>query len=145
MVAWQERFAPKIAHLKSRIALCTMEDVVVNNGDMELRRKEVAWLWARITASPIVMSDLSPYGYPVKENFDRQTHRVMIRRQTYLDITSAAWVYEQRRITPPRWFKVLGFADIQQWIFLTVHLQERSELAQPPMSSLDPRPSKVSL
>src|SRR5262245_61687782 len=105
-----QKGAIKISDLSSRIALCTMQDVVEQkDGQMELRRKEVARLWACIRANTYTSSFLSPYGYYAKpEKADLQTHTVTIRRRTYLEITSAAWVYEERRITAPIWYKVLG-------------------------------------
>jgi len=91
----------KISDLSSRVAVCSMKDVVEQNGQMELRRKEIATLWACVRPNTTSMSFMSPYGYATMETADRRTHFIYIRRKTYLDITTAAWIYEQRRVTPP--------------------------------------------
>jgi head-tail adaptor len=124
-----------------------MKDVVEQNGHMELTRKEIATLWAAIRPNTTSMSFMSPYGYAVQETADRRTHKIYIRRKTYLDITSAAWIYEYKRVTAPLWYKVLGYYLEDEWIIMPVHLQERSDLAQPPQSEtvLRPQPSKVLL
>ena len=141
------RQSVKVADLSSRVAVCSMKDVVEQNGQMELRRKEIATLWACVRPNTVSMSFISPYGYAALEAADRRTHTVIIRRKTYLDITSAAWVYEQKRITPPLWYKVLGYYEEGCWLVLPVHLQEHSDQAQPPQSDLMLRPqqSKIQL
>src|SRR5262245_59721101 len=140
----------KISDLNCRVVLCTMQDIVEQDGQMALRRQEVARIWASIKVSSIsfasAMSFMSAQGYASVDNPDRVTHKIVIRRQSYLDVTSAAWIYEERRITAPRWYKVLGFYYWEgNWIVIPVHLQERSDQAQPPQSDLRARPSKVSL
>lgn len=146
MVAFQAKFNAKIADLNHRIALCRMHDIVDENGEMQLRREGVRYLWAAIRPSPTVMSFLAPTGYPFEEFEDRQTHRIIIRMQTEVDISSAAWVYEERLKSPPRWYKILGFFEqLPCWLILTAHLHERSDKASPPTGTLTPQPSKVRL
>ena len=145
MVAFSARFNPKISDLRHRLALCSMQDVVEKDGTMELSRKEIAWTWGWIMGQQTVPSFLTPYGYPFGEKFDRVTHRIMVRGGLALDYTSAAWVYETRRVGVPRWYKVVGQFDYERWVFLNVHLQERSEDAQPPVGGLRPLQSKVTL
>jgi len=122
-----------------------MKDVVEKDGQMELRRKEIATLWACVRPNTTTMSFISSQGYAIREAFDNRTHNIYIRRKTYLDISSAAWVYEQRRITAPLWYKVLGYYEEDCWIIMIVHLQEHSDRAQPPTGDLRPQPSKVVL
>jgi len=140
-----QRSTIKISDLSSRVAICSMKDVVEQNGQMALTRKEVATLWACVRPNTSSVSFISPYGYATKERADLKSHMIYIRRKTYLDITTAAWVYEQRRITPPLWYKVLGYYEEDCWLVLGVHLQEHSDLAQPPVGDLRAQPSKVVL
>ena len=74
-----------------------------------------------------------------------KSHVVTIRKQTNVDITSAAWVYEERRISPPIWYKVLGFAERGNFIEISDHLHERSEQTQKPHGDLSPAVQKVVL
>ena len=70
------------------------------------------------------------------EEADRVTHIITIRGATEVDITSAAWVYEEFRKSPPRWYKVVGFSDVDRWIRMTCRLVERSDDAQPSENEL---------
>src|SRR5262245_15057153 len=135
----------KIATLTHWVALCTMEDVVDNNGQMELTRRPVTWLWAEITMQWNLPSFIGRNGYAIQETQDRSTHHISIRAGSGLIVTSAAWVYEERRKSPPRWYKVIGFGEADEYIVLTTHLLEMSDKAQPPTNTLSPRPQGVKL
>ena len=135
----------KIADLAHRVALCTMHDVVDSNGTMTLARKDMAQLWAAIDPALNLSSFIAPSGYAIVNPVTQATHRVMIRAQSGLEITTAAWVYEYRRKSSPRWYKILGFTESDSWILLPTHLVERSMQASPPLGDLQPLPSRVSL
>jgi hypothetical protein len=124
-----------------------MEDVVEKNGYMTLARRPVLWTWAMIDAALNIASFLTPYGYSYKESRDAwRTHRILIRAQTGLLLTSTAWIYEERRKTSPRWYKLLDVTESDNWIFILSHLIERSDKAQPPLAHpLLPQPSNVEL
>jgi hypothetical protein len=147
MVAFIARFNPRMSDLNTRICLCTAQDVVTKDGEMQLRREEVKWMWASVRASPTVMSYTTPWGYPAKEELDRQTHRIIVREQIELDITTRGWAYEKRLKGPPRWYKLLGYFDFnERWLIMTCHLTEKSEMVIPPQGSiLLPRLSQVPL
>jgi hypothetical protein len=147
MVAFAARFNPRISELRHWVALCSMQDVVIDGDTMELSRKEVVWTWAWIQGQQPYPSTVTPYGYAALEQlgFNRNTHKVMVRAGLDLDYTTAAWVYEKRLTSAPRWYKVNGFFEHEGWVFLYVHLQERSDQAQPPVGALRPTQSKVSL
>ncbi|TAI61584.1 hypothetical protein [Bradyrhizobium sp. Leo170] len=134
MASKEPKSGPKIANFSHRVALCTMKDVVDQGGTMVLARPAVAWVWAGIRQPR--PSFMSPYGYAVLEEADRVTHIITIRGNAGIDITSAAWVYEKFRISPPRWYKVVGFSDVDRWIRLACRLVERSDTAQPSQSEL---------
>ena len=123
-----------IGRLRSRIKLCSMRDVVEQNGTMKLTREEALECWAAIEAYRNYANFVGMGGYVVLDPHVHKSHIVTIRRQTNVDITSAAWVYEARRTSPPRWYKVLGFSnsDCNRWIVISVHLHEVSDNASPP-------------
>ncbi|MGY3615669.1 phage head completion protein [Bradyrhizobium sp. USDA 10063] len=125
----------KISDLRNRVSLCTMHDVVEQGGVMTLSRTSIASVWAAIYAQPHLQSFISPYGYAIQEKAERPTHLITVRYKVDLDFTSAAWVYEERRKSPPRWYKVLGFYDNENWIVIHAHLVQRSEQASPPQSN----------
>ena len=103
--------APKIGDMCYRVALCTMNDVVLEGDAMTLSREVVTFTWASITHQWNQPSFIGKEGYAVKELRDRPTHLITVRYGLQLDYTSAAWVYEQRLKSPPRWYKVVGFAE----------------------------------
>lgn len=127
----------KIADLSHRVALCSMHDVVDDQGHMRLIREVVSWQWAQIDAALNLVSFLSPQGYAFMDSNNAwASHRVILRGASGLEITSAAWVYEQRRKSAPRWYKVLGFTESDNWLLLSTHLMERSDQATPPVNVL---------
>jgi hypothetical protein len=84
-------------------------------------------------------------GYAIKEGFDRETHVITVRAHLGLSVTSAAWVYEEFRVSEPRWYKVIGFSEQDSWLALSCHLVERSDLAQPPTGDLVAKASDILL
>jgi len=139
-----------MATMRHRVVLCSMRDVVEKNGIMELTRTEVVETWARVR--PFVTfgakgAFISPAGYHILDPDYHQSHWIAIRFQHHLDITSAAWVYEARRKSTPRWFKVLGVIETEdkRWYEIAVHLHERSDDAPKPVNNLSPVQSNVIL
>ena len=136
----------KIADLAHRIALCTMHDVVEKEGVMTLHREAVTWIWAAIDTALNLSSFVAPSGYSIRNPVTQATHRIMIRAQSGLEITTAAWAYETRRKSSPRWYKILGFTESESWILLPTHLVEHSIRALPPIENmLQAQPAPVTL
>jgi hypothetical protein len=136
----------KIAKLKYRVALCSMKDVVESDGTMSLTREGVTWTWAAITSAVNLPSFMGVSGYAVLESTSRMTHKIVTRALPHLDITSAAWIYEERGISAPRWYKFLGVAESDCWWSFSVHLVEKSDNVQPPVTNaLRAQPSQVAL
>jgi hypothetical protein len=123
-----------------------MDDVVVNETTMELRRKSVRKSWAAIEHQTHMASFISSQGFAVKENSQRPSHRITVRMQHELDYSATAWVYEEFLKSPPRWYKVLGFVDEENFVMLECHLVERNEDARPvDEGALAPAPQNVEL
>jgi hypothetical protein len=83
-----------IASLRHRIKLCSMKDVVERNGEMSLTRAEVLECWAGIEAYRNFPNFVGAAGYVILDPHVHKSHVITIRRQTNVDITSAAWIYE---------------------------------------------------
>lgn len=118
----------KIAALKHRIALCRMEDVVTQDGEMHLTRKDVFHAWARIEAKQ--GSAFSPAGYSVDEPRTTKTHEIYIRYRSDMEISAMAWIFEERLKSSPRWFKILKVSDYMedgQWWCFKCRIVERSD------------------
>lgn len=137
----------KIADLRYRVALCTMQDVVRSGDTMELTRAPVARVWAKVDQQNNLPSYVSPAGYTIREPASNPSHHITVRKRVNMDFTTAAWVYEERLKAPPRWYKVLGVQDDgTDWVVMTCRLVERSEMVLPPASAaLTAQPSDVVL
>jgi hypothetical protein len=136
----------KISLMKHRVAICTMKDVVLSSDTMELRREAVVWTWARIDQQQHLPSFISEAGFAIKELATRATHRIRVRVGLNIDYSSAAWIYEEFRRSPARWYKVLGFVDdVENMVMLECHLVESNEMAKPTRGDLDPERMKVLL
>lgn len=122
-----------IKDFKHRVAVCSMADVVDDSGRMWLSRKDVYHCWARIAVS--VSSMFSKEGQAVRQGRNERTHKITIRMRRDIDFTVAAWLYEERLQSPPRWFKVLSYqeqGEAGEFLELDCRLTERSAEASLP-------------
>lgn len=122
-----------IAAFKHRVAICSMQDVVNEAGEMRLTRKDVYHAWAKIIVS--VSSQFSKEGQAVNQSRNSRTHKIIIRMRRDIDFTVAAWLYEERLQSPPRWFKVLSYqeqGEAGEYLELDCRLTERGEEASKP-------------
>jgi len=137
-----------IADLRHRVVLCSMRDVVEQNGIMSLTRTEVVETWARIRPFLTFGSKgtfFGVQGYTVLDPKLHQSHWIAIRFQHDIDINSTAWVYESRRKGLPRWYKVLGATETEdhRYIEIACHLHERAETISPPRGVLSPAQNNI--
>lgn len=125
---------PKIKNsdLSHRVALCTMHDVVAKDGKMTFLRVPVQFIWAQVDAALNLPVFMTAGGYSYKESQDAwYSHRVIIRSQSHIEASCMAWVYEEKRKTSPRWYKLLGFTESDNYTLLITHLVERAEDMKP--------------
>lgn len=67
-------------------------------------------------------------GYNIMEDRNRQTHVATMRMRRDLEISSAAWIFEQRLQSGSRWFKVLGIKEEDgTMLTLSLRLVERGD------------------
>lgn len=124
-----------IAKLSHYVSICGMEDVVEASGVMSLARKAAFEAWAAIEMKKA--SSFSKAGYNVDSAKNEQTHEIYIRYRTDFEISHMAWVFEERLMSSPRWFKILKVADKKengQYWCLSCQLVERSDDVTPPVS-----------
>lgn len=127
----------RIADFRHRVSICSMNDVVDNNGTMQLIRKDVYQCWAKIYG--VRGYQQSKAGYTVKENLNYRTHVVAIRYRRDIDMTTAAWIYEERRQSPPRWFKIVNSVDgddNSEFLEIEARLVENSPDAVSPVADV---------
>jgi head-tail adaptor len=131
----------RIAELKHHVALCSMKDVVTEGGEMVLIRSDVLKIWCKIESRSASFASPSMYGqagYAILENRDRQTHVITMPMRRDFDISSAAWIYEQRLQSGARWYKVLGIRELNedgQYMVLSARLIERGDDLTPPVAA----------
>lgn len=99
------RVAKKFKH---RLSVCRQEDVVLEN-DLLYRKHEIYTGWAMVERRRA--QTFSPDGQSVLEEHNRRTHFIRMRYRPDVEITMAAWLYEHRMKSAPRWFKVLNVGD----------------------------------
>jgi hypothetical protein len=100
------RITKKFKHL---VQVCSAEDVADGNGGISYQKKMIFEGWAMIVARRAQTVD--PYGNTVMEERDRRTHFIHMRYRPNVLITSSGWIYEHRRLSAPRWFKILHWMD----------------------------------
>ena len=126
-----------------------MEDVIDENGVIRLTRRAVLPMWASI--EPKLGSTFSPAGFAIMEPKDVQSHLIVIRSYRDFSLSSAAWVYEEREQSVPRWFKILKVKDINDERFtqLSCRLVEKNDIISKPLEpdllATEPLPHGVTL
>lgn len=119
-----------VASLSHRVSLCTANDVVLENGAYRITKEKVLSMWASI--EPKLGSMFSREGFTVMESTSRQTHVICMRYRRDFDITSSAWIYEERLQSAPRWFKILAVSDENDKWYFKCRLVEQSDMVREP-------------
>lgn len=130
----------RIADFRWRVVICSMDDVVINSAEMRLIRKGIYEAWAYI--APKRASMFSKEGYAVKEKRDSPSHNIAIRYRADISFSTAAWIYEKRLKSPPRWFKILGYQNKDEgseYYIFSARLVEQSDLAVEPAEGEEPK------
>lgn len=138
--------APRISSrdLKNRISLCKAEDVILSPTEIVITRTDVLQTWAKVEAKQGSM--YAPTGYAIMEERNKQTHIITIRARYDIDITSAAWIYEERMQSGARWYKVLKIRDDGTdtgFTVLSCRLVERGENLVEPVVTAETENAKV--
>lgn len=98
-----------IAKLRHKINLCSQKDVVVGS-EIKLIREDILATWAMIE---VKKGSMFVNGAAVRDNRNARTHCIYIRYRSDLEITGYAWIYEERHLSPPRWFKILTVQETE--------------------------------
>lgn len=123
-----------IAALCHRVSLCTMNDVVTDAEGMRLTRTGVFGAWAAIEAKRGSM--YAPGGVVIEESREVQSHLITIRYRYDFEISSAAWIFEEPRKSPPRWYKILAVKETScDWWVLSCRIVEKSDLVSRPQEA----------
>ncbi|MGL5736574.1 MAG: phage head completion protein [Beijerinckiaceae bacterium] len=128
-----------IADFKHRIVMCSSQDVVSADGEMTLNKVSAWEAWAHV--EEMRGSYFSREGYAIKEGRESPSHKICIRYRQDKEISSAAWIYEERRKSSPRWFKILEVRDVgelgRHWA-LDCRLVQRSDMVVKPAPVAEP-------
>lgn len=137
---------PTNADLKHRVVLCTSADVMIAGDTLLIQRKEVRECWAGIAPSREQL--FSRDGIAIRESRDSASHKITIRYSPEQPISAAAWVFERRLKSEPRWFKVLGRQNLDEdsrFVVLRCRLvEERDDITAPATASAQTAPQNGS-
>jgi hypothetical protein len=112
-----------------------MHDVVDEGGTMRLIREIVSLTWAQIEVRRGTFIGLS--GYAIDDSLEKKTHLITVRYRTDLEFTSAAWIYEKRLKSAPRWYKVIEILnDHSEFVSIWCRLAEQSDNTTAPVASM---------
>lgn len=101
---------PSQADLRHMVALCSEKDVVAGPASIEILRPPV--FEARAAIEPKRGQTWSRLGVVAHDETERPSHEITIRFRPDVDITKAAWLYEERLQSGRRWFKILDHYDV---------------------------------
>jgi head-tail adaptor len=123
---------PTTSDLRHRVKLCSAQDVITEDGELKFSREEVFTTWAQIEAK--IASQFNRSGENLLNEKERQTHLITIRFRRDIDVSSTAWIYEERAQSGARWFKVKGVRDLNedgQFLQISASLLERGIVTPP--------------
>lgn len=131
-----------LANLRHRVHLCSQKDVVID-GDMRLNREGVLTMWAEIVAKSA--SAFTANGASVGDEKKLRTHVITTRYHRDFDVSNMAWIYEERRKSAPRWFKVIRVNQTEksgsEFFMFDCRLIERAADLVEPASPAPNRPA----
>ena len=124
-----------IGSRKHRIVVCASRDNIESSDTVSIVRRGVFDGWAAIELKR--SSSFSREGFSIQQGSEVVTHFVTMNYRPDVDITNAAWLYEERRVSPPRWFKIIRYGELDErfWRF-EARLVEKSEDAPKPKAVL---------
>lgn len=122
-----------IADRKHKLLVCRADDVVIDGAEIRLEKSGIYAGWAAIKAKK--PSTYVPQGVTVGEPVDKPTHVITMNFRSDVEITSAAWLYEARLKSPPRWFKILSLVEGCDYFEFHCRLTERSDIAPVPSNT----------
>ena len=125
------------------VQLCTQNDVVESDGLFKLRRSVA--LKGRVKIEANSASNFNPQGGAYDGNREKRTHLITMRYNPQLIVTNLAWIYEARRKSAPRWFKILKVKQTEDagppYFVFDCKLRELSDLAPEPAPNGTFRPT----
>lgn len=127
----------KTADRKHRVVLCSQKSDVDENGNLLIKRQGAIEGWACIDVAKA--SRFSNSGQVVSKD-EAPTHVITMTYNPDVNISVAAWIYEHRLKSPPRWFKVLSVKNVEEksrFMAMTVRLAEITDDAQKPAEKND--------
>lgn len=135
-----------IADRNARVTVCSMQDVVQEAGYMRLFKKGIYSGWANVAAKTGGQM-FAPQGVSINENLERASHVIHMNYRSDVVISSAAWIYQEFRKSPPRWYKILKVTEeVGCYFKFECRLVERADdAAQPVAHVASVAPSGVEL
>lgn len=112
-----------------RVALCSEKDVIPDPEKFLVYKKFIYEAWASIEVKKA--SQFTRDGVSM-EDHKKVTHKIMMNYRSDVDISFAAWIYDKRLKSPPRWFRILKVSDDSEFFTFEVRLAENSEDAAKP-------------
>lgn len=135
-----------IRNMRHKLVFCTARDTA-DGGVLYQARDIVFTTMGGIETKKTSM--FSKSGMAILEEKNRPTHNVYIRNNPMFNLSSAAWVYEEFRKSSPRWYKLIGVAELtddMKFLKIQVNLAERGDDLRKPVdenSMLQPSQRKV--
>lgn len=123
----------KTADRKHRVVLCSQKSDIDENGNLLVERRGMITGWAAIE---IVKASRYSNSGQVVSKAEQPTHRITMNFNPDVNISVSAWIYEHRLKSPPRWFKVLSVANVEErsrYMALTARLTETTDDAEAPV------------
>lgn len=126
-----------IADFKHRLVVCSVDDVVNAPDSISLVKKGMYAGNAVIETKR--SQTFAANGTTFQDKQKQVSHRITMNYRPDVEISNAAWLYEERRLSAPRWFKVVAVREESgnDCFVFDCRLTERSDDAAPPSVAPD--------
>jgi hypothetical protein len=122
----------RVSDLRSKIVVCNADEVITADGRMRLDRRTAFDSWACIEAKRA--SAFFRDGGVDDAAKDKRSHVLTMRARPDKIVVAGCWIFEDLRLSPPRWYRVLGLSSTGDngsfWV-LDVRLLQADDLALP--------------
>lgn len=119
-----------IADFKHRLIVCSVDDVVTSPESISLVKKGM--YAGNAVIEPKRSQTFAANGTTFQDKEQQVSHKIVMNYRHDVNISNAAWLYEQRRKSSPRWFKVIRVTEDCDYFVLDCRLTERSDAAAQP-------------
>lgn len=133
----------RIKDRNARLKLCSIKDLVDKQPDYKFYRKGIYDGWGNVF--PKQPSQFSSGGYAINAEGNNVTHLITMNYRSDIDVTNAAWIYQERLKSTPIWYRIISYVQKGRIWEFSCRIFEKSDDAIEPITNIPKEVSPVQL